>query len=168
MRKIVFLAGLSVASFLFSVAIKKDVSAHRNSAMGLECASCHIEGPQAKLVIRGVPAQFQPGKTYEVTVEVISKLRSKSDSRGGFAVQASAGELKVKDTKRTQLINGYITHTIEGNSVRKWSFLWTAPKDVEEVTIMAMGVASDGDYSPYGDAVAVEAVTTVRAKPKKK
>lgn len=148
-----------IASFI----VQKGL-AHRNSSMNLECASCHVEGPTAKIVIKGLPAQFQPGKSYQVTVEVISKLKSMSESKGGFAVQASAGTLKVKDEKRTQLLGDYLTHTPEGNMGRKWTFIWVAPTDVEEATITVMGVAANGDYSPIGDAVAADAVSITKAK----
>lgn len=160
--------GILLLSFFLFLCLIQRSYAHRNSAMNLECASCHAEGPAAKIVIKGLPAQFQPGKSYQVTVEVISKLKSMSESKGGFAVQASAGTLKVKDEKRTQLLGDYLTHTPEGNMVRKWTFIWVAPTDVEEATITVMGVAANGDYSPFGDAVAADAVSITKAKPRVK
>uniref|UniRef100_A0A832LX79 Uncharacterized protein n=1 Tax=Caldimicrobium thiodismutans TaxID=1653476 RepID=A0A832LX79_9BACT len=165
MKKI--LSILAMALVITGLIVQKGFG-HRNSAVNLECASCHAEGPAAKIVIKGLPAQFQPGKSYQVTVEVISKLKSMSESKGGFAVQASAGILKVKDEKRTQLLGDYLTHTPEGNMGRKWTFIWVAPTDVEEATIMVMGVAANGDYSPFGDSVAADAVTITKAKPRVK
>lgn len=147
----------------FLLVFKEDAQGHRNSAMNLECASCHLEGPPAKISIKGIPAKFQPGKAYQVTVEVVSKLKSLSESKGGFAVQASAGTLKVKDEKRTQILGDYLTHTLEGNKVRKWTFLWVAPTVEEEAIITVMGVAANGDYAPCGDAVTADAVVTKKA-----
>ncbi|MCS7149404.1 MAG: choice-of-anchor V domain-containing protein [Caldimicrobium sp.] len=153
---------------LFLLVSNDDAQGHRNSAMNLECASCHLEGPPAKIIIKGIPAKFQPGKAYQVTVEVVAKLKSLSESKGGFAVQASAGTLKVKDEKRTQILGDYLTHTPEGNKVRKWTFLWIAPTVEEEAIITVMGVAANGDYAPCGDAVAADAVVSKKAMDKSK
>lgn len=145
-----------------------DLTAHRNSAMNLECGNCHIEGKATKVIIKGFPSQFQPGRSYTITVEVQSKVLSVSESKGGFAAQVVGGTLKIKDDKNTQLLHGYLTHTQEGNTKRKWVFEWVAPQDAEEAVLTVMGVAANGDYSPYGDGVAVEALSAKKAVTKAK
>lgn len=138
---------------------------HKNSAPNLECLSCHEgEMVQDMVKIEGVPKNYVPGKTYSLKVVVVSDLESISESKGGFAVEASAGKLKVKDKKNTQLSNGIITHTQEGSELRKWSFEWTAPKEKSDVNITVMAVAANGDYSPAGDKVGAAVCSIKPAK----
>lgn len=138
---------------------------HRNSAPTFECLSCH-EGEMVHdmIKIEGIPKTYVPGKTYSLKVVVVSDLQSISESKGGFALDVSAGKLKVKDKKNTQLSNGFITHTQEGSELREWSFQWTAPKEKTDVNITVMAVAANGDYSPYGDRVGA---TVYSIKPSK-
>lgn len=138
---------------------------HRNSAPTLECLSCHEgEMVQDMVKIEGVPKSYVPGKTYSLKVVVVSDLESISECKGGFAVEASAGKLKVKDKKNTQLSNSFVTHTQEGSELRKWTFEWTAPKEKTDVNITVMAVAANGDYSPAGDKVGATVYSIKPAK----
>lgn len=151
---------LSVSFFGVNV-----IYGHRNSSPNLECLSCHEgEMVQDMVKIEGIPKNYVPGKTYNLKVVVVSDLESISESKGGFAVEASAGKLKVKDKKNTQLSNGFITHTQEGSELRKWSFEWTAPKEKTDVNITVMAVAANGDYSPAGDKVGATVYSIKPAK----
>ncbi len=84
--------------------------------------------------------------------------------QGGFAGEATAGELIVTDGKNTQLSNGIMTHTQEGSHHRKWSFSWKAPVAKMDAEIKVMVVAADGDFSAANEAVAAE---LFMIKPKK-
>lgn len=127
---------------------------HRNSAPNLECISCHEgEMVQDMVKIQGLPKSYVPGKTYNLTVIITSDLESMSECRGGFAVEASAGKLMVKDKKHTQLSNGILTHTQEGSELRQWKFSWKAPSEKTEASITVMAVSANGDYSTSGDMV---------------
>jgi hypothetical protein len=141
------------------------VYGHRNSAPNLECISCH-EGEviQDMVKIEGVPKSYIPGRTYKLKVIINSDLESISESKGGFAVEVTAGKLKVIDKKNTQLSNGFITHTQEGSELRKWSFEWTAPKEKIDVGFSVMAVAANGDYSPSGDKVGAAVYSIKPAK----
>lgn len=151
---------LSVSFFGVNV-----IYGHRNSSPNLECLSCHEgEMVQDMVKIEGIPKNYVPGKTYNLKVVVVSDLESISESKGGFAVEASAGKLKVKDKKNTQLSNSFITHTQEGSELRKWSFEWTAPKEKTDVNITVMAVAANGDYSPAGDKVGATVYSIKPAK----
>lgn len=133
---------------------------HRNSAPNLECISCHEgEMVQDMVKIQGLPKSYVPGKTYNLTVIVTSDIQSMSESAGGFAVEASAGKLVVKDKKNTQMSNGILTHTQEGSESRKWTFGWKAPSQKTDVSITVMAVAANGDYSPFGDKVGANSYT---------
>lgn len=140
-------------------------SAHRNSAPNLECVSCHQGEIVDNLVkIEGLPKAFTPGKVYNLTVTISSRLESMSESKGGFAVEASAGKLIVKDKKNTQLSDGILTHTQEGSTLRKWTFSWKAPSKKVDTTITVMAVAANGDYSPAGDRVSADIFTIKSSK----
>jgi hypothetical protein len=137
----------------------------RNSAPNLECISCH-EGEmiQNMVKIQGLPKRYVPGKIYNLTVVITSDLESMSESKGGFAVEASAGTLIVKDKRNTQLSDGILTHTQEGSGLRRWNFSWKAPLEKTDVNITVMAVAANGDYSPAGDKVGAESYTISTGK----
>lgn len=150
MKKLIIL----VFILLFSGLFISYSYGHRNSSPNMECLNCHEGEMVSELVkIEGIPSSYVPGKTYTMTVVVNTDMESISESKGGFSLEASAGKLLVKDKKNTQLINGFLTHTQEGNELRKWTFQWRAPSEKTEVVITVMAVATNGDYSPTGDKV---------------
>lgn len=139
-------------AFVFTVA--GIVQSASNSAPNFECMTCHQSGIDAGMIkIIGIPKIYVPGKTYKLTLSITSDIKSISESQGGFAIKASAGEIKASDKKNTQIAEGIFTHTIEGSRLRKWSFEWKAPKGKEDVSIDVMAVAANGDFSPFGDKV---------------
>ncbi len=141
-------------SFLFSGLVISYSYGHRNSSPNMECLSCHEGEIIPELVkIEGIPTSYVPRKIYTMTVVVNSDLESMSESKGGFSLEVSAGKLLVKDKKTTQLINGFLTHTQEGNESRRWVFQWQAPSEKTDVVFTVMAVAANGDYSPAGDKV---------------
>ena len=138
---------------------------HRNSAPNLECISCHEgEMVQDMVKVQGLPKSYVPNKTYNLTVIITSDIESMSECKGGFAVEASAGKLIVKDKKNTQLSNGILTHTQEGSELRKWNFSWKAPSEKMGANITVMAVAANGDYSSAGDKVGANSYTIKPAK----
>ncbi len=161
MKKIITLLVL----YFMTVLYISTADGHRNSAPNLECMSCH-EGEiiQDMVKIQGLPKDYVPGKTYNLTVIVTSDLDSMSECKGGFAVEATAGKLIVKDKKNTQLSNGILTHTQEGSELRKWNFSWKAPSEKTDASITVMAVAANGDYSPFGDKVGADSYTVRPSK----
>jgi len=135
-------------------------SGHRNSAPTFDCMACHVgEFVPDMVKIEGLPKTYIPGRAYKVTVTIVSDLESMSESRGGFAIEATAGELIDRDRKHTQLSNGILTHTPEGSELRKWTFSWRAPRERADANIIVMAVAANGDYSAVGDEVGVASQT---------
>ena len=131
-----------------------------NSAPNFECYTCHTgASAPAAIKVTGVPKQYEPGKTYKLTVSVDCKTKSMSEVQGGFSVQASAGELIVSDKKNTQLSDSYLTHTLEGSERRSWAFEWKAPQEKVDVELKVMAIAANGDYSPFGDAITADGFT---------
>lgn len=128
-------------------------NSHNNSAPNLECTGCHQGEGSAEVKLEGVPEKYIPGKTYKMTLTVVSGNASMGDVAGGFALEASAGELIVSDRKNTQLSGSFITHTQEGSALRKWTIGWKAPADNAPADLTVMAVAANGDFSPAGDVV---------------
>jgi hypothetical protein len=138
---------------------------HNNSAPNFECVTCHQgEIVPDMVVVQGVPKKYSPGKTYKITVVVNSKLESVGENKGGFAAEATVGELMVTDKKNTQLSDKIITHTQEGSALRKWTFAWKAPKDKVDASICVMAIAANGDYSTSGDKVGTSVCAITPAK----
>jgi hypothetical protein len=138
---------------------------HNNSAPNFECINCH-EGDivPGMVKITGLPKSFVPGKRYDLTIVITSDHQSLGDVAGGFAVEVTSGELVVKDRKNTQLSDKILTHTQQGSSLRKWSFIWKAPGRKGEAGMSVMAIAANGDYSSAGDKVGSNSYSLVSAK----
>ncbi|MDX9714269.1 MAG: choice-of-anchor V domain-containing protein [Dissulfurispiraceae bacterium] len=157
-RQIMISFVLIAALVLFGVSVS---SGHNNSGANFECMGCHIGGSgDVTIKIEGLPKVYTPGKLYKLTLIVDSKLKSDLEVQGGFGLQTDAGNFVVLDKKNTQIgDNAMLTHTKEGSEFRKWKFGWKAPAKGGDVNINVMAVAANGDFSPAGDEVGVNAFT---------
>ena len=129
---------------------------------------CHsgnaLNAPGGSLTINGVPAEYQPGQTYPITVT----LARSGQSRWGFelAVRAvsdgqQAGNITVTDSlqteRRAQFGIQYIHHTLSGTSPntpgpKSWTFNWTAPATaVGVIRFNAAGNAANNNNTNLGD-----------------
>jgi hypothetical protein len=162
-RKITLLLVLALG---ITALITSTGHSHNNSAPNLECTGCHQGEGAAEVKIEGLPEKYIPGKTYKITLTVVSGNASLGDVAGGFALEASAGELIVSDKKNTQLSDGFITHTKEGSAFRKWAIGWKAPATNITVDITVMAVAANGDFSPAGDVVGANSLSIRPSKEK--
>ncbi|HYC01165.1 MAG TPA: choice-of-anchor V domain-containing protein [Candidatus Limnocylindrales bacterium] len=139
------------------------------------CISCHTSSalnPDDKgtITIEGVPAAYQPGKTYALTFRIAHP--DPEVARWGFQVTAvslpslqGAGELVVTDSATTQLITGmvagrtYLGHSYGGTAIGQsggasWSFAWIAPAaDAGKVAFFAVANAANADGSNQGDRI---------------
>ena len=118
------------------------------------CMDCHIVPKGAEIKIDGLPGNFQPGTTYEMTIRVESAVKSMGDLQGGFAISVSDGDLIVADPKNTQKSDGYLTHTAEGALLRTWKFRWKAPEGKKKITLNVSVIAANGDFTPSNDGFA--------------
>lgn len=149
-----------------------------NGAPQLDCVQCHAGADQnpAEFTIEGLPEQFEPGKTYKVTVKITKGPDcSGGVACGGLAVEANAGKLVVIDEKNTFIstistgeeLRAILTHTKDGSLLREWSFEWKAPEDATPVTFKISVIAANGDGGATGDAYAHKEITIKPAeKPK--
>ena len=71
----------------------------------------------------------------------------------GFRILTSAGMVSTVNESLSHDMDGGLTHTMEGNTVRTWDFEWVAPADdgkVVEITVYGNavngGAGSGGDY----------------------
>ena len=135
------------------------------------CINCHndpIELPNVgpgSISITGIPAPYQPGQQYQLTVTV------QQNSRQDFGFQLTAIDLNGNRAgtlqslgSDTQVLSAtglggrqYIEHTQAGTEPsqigrRTWQIRWTAPDtDVGTVRFFAAGNAGNGDLSMFGD-----------------
>ncbi len=150
MKRLIFLSILLIIPLF----IHDFTYGHRNSSPNIECINCHAgEVVQDMIKLEGLPERYQPGKTYNIKIILRTELESMSESRGGFALEVTGGKVIVKDKRHTQLSNGFLTHTQEGNELRTWEFAWRAPSEKMDISFSVMAVAANGDYSPTGDVV---------------
>ncbi|MCX8031046.1 MAG: hypothetical protein N3A59_05655 [Thermodesulfovibrionales bacterium] len=136
-----------------------------NSAPDNECFACHTNiADTAEIKLTGIPKAYSPGKTYTLTLTVQSKLKSMSEIKGGFSASTTEGELIIIDEANTQTSNSFLTHTKEGAKKRTWKIGWKSPSEKKPVEIRVMAIASNGDFSPSGDAIAAEIIKINPAK----
>ena len=118
--------------------------------------------------ISGVPAQYEPGKTYPIKV-----TNTHTDGRldWGFelavralATGAQAGDLKpINDATQILADSGiqYIEHTRAGIFSNVFEFNWVAPSGaMGDVIFNAAGNAANGDLLPTGDYISTASITT--------
>jgi hypothetical protein len=132
------------------------------------CIECHAGGVNngpGQFTITGLPARYEPGTTYQVTVGHTTTATSRR--RWGFqltvltAGNTKAGEL-ANTSGTTSIINEdrqYIEHNLGGTFTGQtgavsWTFNWTAPNtNVGPVTFYAAGNQANGDGSNGGDQI---------------
>lgn len=139
------------------------------------CVQCHNNFPvnpdqDGVLTVEGVPAKYEPGKTYALTLRIANKDATRM--RWGFQMTAiamkdgeGAGVFTATDAGTTQVIESmmnsrtYIEHNINGTAIgqaggNSWTFDWTAPKtDVGKVGFFAASNCANADGSNQGDRV---------------
>lgn len=136
------------------------------------CRACHSDAglnePGGQLAIMGAPANYEPGRTYQM--EVV--LRHAGMLRAGFQLAArfadgaaagtQAGDLTPADARSVVIWDTlsrvrYIEHTVAGTDLSgdagRWIVRWTAPAGPSRgaVAFNAAGNAANDDDSPLGD-----------------
>ncbi len=135
------------------------------------CRACHSDAglnePGGELTISGLPAGYEPGRTYEL--EIV--LRRAGMLRGGFQLAArfadgavagsQAGVLAPGDARSSVIWDtvshvSYIEHNLSGTALvgeaGRWKVRWTAPTKTGGVVIFNTAAnAANNDDSPLGD-----------------
>ncbi len=144
-----------------------------NPPDNFDCTLCHFSFPvnsgDGGLQILGLPAEYVPGQTYALTVQ----LEDPGQARWGFELTVlddadflqEGGSLLVTDAVNTQISENsggsevdFLKQTSEGTYQGQadgpvtWDFEWVAPDAaVESVTFYVAGNAADGDLSFSND-----------------
>jgi hypothetical protein len=154
-----------------------------NPPFNQNCTLCHfsyeLNSGDGELQLDGLPAEFQPGQTYPLTV----LLSDPGQIRWGFELTVlddadpfvEGGSLVVTDDLHTQIsenVDGtedYLKHTSEGTywpipGAVSWDFDWIAP-DLPSVTFYLCGNAADADQSFVGDYIYAITAQVPRGEP---
>jgi hypothetical protein len=139
------------------------------------CVACHNSFPlnpdaDGTTTLDGVPATYEPGRTYTLTLKVAHK--DAAALRWGFQMTAismkdgaGAGEFVATDPNATMVLasmtgtRSYIEHAYGGTAVGQaggtsWSFDWKAPAaDMGTIGFFAAVNVSNADGSNQGDRV---------------
>jgi len=82
-----------------------------------------------------------------ITLEAISDVPLSEDgAQGGLNVRASHGTLAAADDT-TQVVDGELTHTEEGNRARTWNFTWSSDGGRTDLVLTAAVNTVNGDGS---------------------
>ena len=135
------------------------------------CVSCHFAATPdtlGSLVLRGLPATFETGRSYDLTVE----LAREDMAAAGFQLSArfaagparglQAGGFRVLGNDATVTAQAgvdYVHQTLAGTvpsapGMARWRLGWTAPGEASgAVRFHVAANAANGDESPLGDRV---------------
>ncbi|ABM81201.1 Reeler domain-containing protein [Hyperthermus butylicus] len=167
MRKLVVVLGLVALILVFGIAAYRHAEAMSNGAPQLNCLQCHQSAAQnpVDFTITGLPQNYQPGKTYTITIKINNGPDCSSGvACGGFAVVVDAGELIASDSKNTFISGEILTHTKDGSMLREWTFQWKAPENPVPVTFNISVIAANGDGTFNGDAFGNKVIKIEPAK----
>ena len=100
---------------------------------------CHGDATSAtNIAVDGLPDVFNVSETYVFTVTItnddVEGTSGGLDRAGGFRIWVDNGvgtleSVPDEQGNVAQEMDGALTHTGELNSVRSWTFQWTAPAD---------------------------------------
>jgi hypothetical protein len=140
------------------------------------CRACHSEAPLnepgGELLVAGVPAAYEPGRTYDLEVLLRRagmlragfQLAARFQGEGMFPGGAQAGVLTPVDDRTAVVWDSsthvaYIEHTLKGGTLSvgdsgRWRFRWTAPVSGGGVIVVHVAAnAANDDDSPLGDLI---------------
>ena len=118
---------------------------------GCMCHGGAVADESVQMELNGLPEIWEPGVNYDLTLEITSEVQTDGSAIDGFNLRATAGELVSVD-QSTQLIDGELTHTEDGNSQASWNFVWAAPsKPSPSVGFSGFVNTVDGDGTANSD-----------------
>ena len=137
------------------------------------CAACHedspVNAPGGSVRIEGIPARFESGASYVLTVVLesedmvhagfqLSARFAEGRLRGGSAGAMAALDGRVAVVSPPSAGVRYAQHSLAGSQpgdpvLATWMVQWTAPEGVLPVVFHAAANSANGDNSPLGDLV---------------
>ena len=134
-------------------------------ANGCTCHNTDTQATNSVIVNLTLPGNFTSGETYTLILNLSGGPNELSDgeNRGGFFITASDGELSpIANDTLVQKPFGltHLTHTVEGNDYREWTFEWTAP-DKQDISVefVAYGNSVNGGDGSQNDYWNKQAIT---------
>tara|TARA_B110000881_G_scaffold60367_1_gene51862 strand:- start:8843 stop:11107 length:2265 start_codon:yes stop_codon:yes gene_type:complete len=134
-------------------------------ANGCTCHNTDTQATNSVIVNLTLPGNFTSGETYTLILNLSGGPNELSDgeNRGGFFITASDGELSpIANDSLVQKPFGltHLTHTVEGNDYREWTFEWTAP-DKQDISVefVAYGNSVNGGDGSQNDYWNKQAIT---------
>ena len=126
---------------------------------GDQGCTCHGgASPDTTVIVDGLPETYNASETYTFTVTVENNLFNPEDTpdwngrAGGYRILVSHGDIVAVPESLSQMMDGGLTHTDEANTVRSWTFEWTAPAaDDLNVDMKIYGNAVNGGNGAGGD-----------------
>ena len=133
--------------------------ANNEGDVALAGCTCHAEEPDnsVTLILTDVPHRYQPGDSYEMSIQIIGGPPADTTSHtGGFSMRTSEGSLSASAGFESLMYNWEddpttLTHSNSGSktSDRTWHITWTAPAEgTGVVTIWLAGNSVNGDGIP--------------------
>jgi len=126
------------------------------SGLSDSCQRCHVNGTSsseagASLVIEGVPHRYEPGKLYNVHVELDRGVgpRPHYAISHAFQLGVRGGTLQAVNGSFVAIDDGEVASRGASTST-SWTVVWTAPHD-GDVHFFAEAVVADGDGTEEGD-----------------
>ena len=121
--------------------------------------TCHTGGNDGSttILVEGLPETFNASEAYVFTITLVNdemELYGGGDPangwngvQGGFRIVVDGGgSITTIDPAYSQIMDGGLTHTEDGNKFRTWDFEFTAPaSDAETVEITILGNAVNGN-----------------------
>ena len=122
-----------------------------SDSVAVNGCSCHTADASSGVALAlDAPANFTAGETYTLTITMESDVATDGENQGGFFLSTTQGSLASADDS-TQVIDGYMTHTLEGNDQRSWNVSWTAPADDTRIADFTLfGNSVNGNGAPDG------------------
>ena len=128
---------------------------------GDQGCTCHGgASPDTSVLVDGLPESYNASETYTFTVTVVNDVMTLYDDggddwnghAGGYRILVSHGDVVAVPESQGHIMDGGLTHTSEGNTVRSWTFEWTAPAaDDLNVEMTVYGNAVNGGAGSGGD-----------------
>ena len=133
--------------------------ANNEGDVALAGCTCHAEEPDnsVTLILTDVPHRYQPGDSYEMSIQIIGGPPADTTSHtGGFSMRTSEGSLSASAGFESLMYNWEddpttLTHSNSGSETpdRTWHITWTAPAEgTGVVTIWLAGNSVNGDGIP--------------------
>lgn len=166
-----------------TVALYHDIPplAHTGGFGEPSCTECHqpaaVEPAPGEFRIKGFPDEYEPGRSYLVTVEVVGEglqragFQAATRWSGGARHAEQAGTWRSSDSLTATNVSDttgvqYAHQTALGSEfviggVARWRLEWTAPAERSgRVVLHAAANLANGDDSEFGDRIIVDSLAS--------